>query len=715
MKQVLIRQGRAVIEEVPAPRVEPGTVLVQVDHSCISVGTEMSALKSGQKPLWKRALENPKAVRTTLQMVANQGFTRTKSQVQGKLSAGQPTGYSAAGIVTETGSGVEDLKPGDRVACAGAQFAHHAEYIVVPRNLVVPIPGSLDFAAASTVTLGAIALQGVRRANPTLGETFVVIGLGILGQLAAQLLKVNGCRVIGSDLDSTRIKQAQGLGMAAAVPPEDPNPVGQVLRLTSGIGADGVIITASSDSDEIVSTAFQMCRKKGRVVLVGDVGLHLRREDFYKNEIDFLISSSYGPGRYDKKYEEDGQDYPPGYVRWTENRNMQEFLRLLEEEKVQVHPLILHVYPLAEAPNAYEVLNGDFKRPLFALFSYPSGETATPPARMVPNPAALPGVEGQIRIALIGAGGFARAMHLPNLQKLSSLFHLRAIMSRAGHSAAAAAKQFGASYSTTDPDKLLADDKIDAVLIATRHDSHAELVLKALQAGKHVLVEKPLALNEEELQSIAAFYDSFPKDRTPPLLMTGFNRRFSPFAQRINQLLSGRTQPLIMDYQMNAGFLPNDHWVHQEAGGGRNIGEACHIYDLMTFWTQAKIKTVEARTIRQSRLYRTDDNFITTLTFEDGSLATLVYTSMGHKDYPKEHLEMFFDGKVIALSDYRRLRVAGLAEKGLETKFPEKGHREELEAFARAVQQGGEWPIPLWQQLQAMQIAFQVQKHLLTS
>jgi threonine dehydrogenase-like Zn-dependent dehydrogenase len=340
VKQVLIRQGQAVIEEVPAPQVERGTVLVQVSHSCVSIGTEMSAIKTSNLPLWKRALKQPENVKKVVDLALSQGISRTANLVQGKLSNAQPTGYSAAGTVLQVGTGIEDIQVGDRVACAGAQCAHHAEIIRVPRNLTVPIPDNLDFDLASTVTLGAIALQGIRRAQPTLGEVFVVLGLGILGQITAQMLKVNGCKVIGTDLDRQRINIAKQLGMDIGIYPEDGDNIEQVARLTDGIGADGVIITAATPSDEIVSTAFKMCRKKGRVVLVGDVGLNLNRADFYQKELDLFISTSYGPGRYDNNYEEKGLDYPVGYIRWTENRNMAEYLRLVANGQVAVKPLM---------------------------------------------------------------------------------------------------------------------------------------------------------------------------------------------------------------------------------------------------------------------------------------------------------------------------------------------------------------------------------------
>lgn len=696
------------IEEVPAPQVEPSTILVRTDHSCISVGTEMSGIKSSGVPLWKRAIKQPKNVKTVLQMAATQGIGHTRRVVQGQLSAGNPTGYSVAGIILEVGEDVDRLLPGDRVACGGAQCAYHAEIIRVPRNLVVPVPDGLDLAAASTVTLGAIAMQGVRRALPTLGETFVVIGLGTLGQLSAQILRANGCLVIGIDLDANGIRQAQKLGMNLGISPEQDDSIEQVARLSDGIGADGVIITAATPSDEVVSTAFQMCRKKGRVVLVGDVGLNLNRSDFYKKELDFFISTSYGPGRYDHNYEEKGLDYPVAHVRWTENRNMAAYLRLVADGLVKIEPFISAVYPIEQAGSAYEALRTEKTRPLLVLLSYPKPDKETLPIRALPNPVAKPSGHNQVRIAIVGAGGFAKGMHLPNLQKLSDRYHIQAIMSHTGHNAAATAKQFEANYSTTDYQYVLKDPEVDAVLIATRHNLHAGMTLEALRAGKHVLVEKPLALNLQELNDINAFYQDV--DRSP-VLLTGFNRRFSKFAKRIKEIVVNRSNPMILNYRMNAGYIPLDHWVHTEEGGGRNVGEACHIYDIFTYLTGSKVVSVNANAITPAtEYYSRTDNFVATMTFEDGSMATLMYTALGSRDYPKEQLEVFVDGKVLVLDDYRRLTVVGAKAKGVVSKVVDKGQKEELEAFALAIQKGGEWPNPLWQQVQAMEIGYEVEK-----
>lgn len=708
MRQVLVSGGAVHLEEVPAPMVEPGTVLVRMDHSCISIGTEMSGVKATGLPLWKRALRQPQNVKKVVDMMLADGLAATRRLVQERLSVELPTGYSGAGIVIEVGQGVDDFAPGDRVACAGAQCAFHAEIVRIPKNLVVPVPENVGFDAASTVALGAIALQGVRRAVPTLGETFVVIGLGILGQLTVQLLRANGCRVIGVDLDRARISIAEQNGMNWGVHPDDANDVQQVARITGGAGADGVIITAAGPSDAIISAAFRMCRKKARVVLVGDVGLDLQRADFYAKELDFFISTSYGPGRYDAQYEEGGLDYPLAYVRWTEGRNMTEYLRLIADGAIDLKPLIATVHPIDAIDAAYRSLQSGTEKPLMVLLSYPRQQAEVTRRVTLSPPIASVG-SNAIRIALIGAGGFAKGMHLPNLMELKSDYLLRAVVSRTGHNAAATGKRFDAEYCATDYREVLDDKNVDAVIIATRHDSHASIALEALQAGKHVLLEKPLALEEAELAAIEAFYTD--GSGTKPVLLTGFNRRFSPYAERIAAQVSKRTNPMILNYRMNAGYIPLDHWVHGAEGGGRNRGEACHIYDLFTFLTGAHVERVEAMAIRPATgYYAASDNFVATLSFADGSVATLSYTALGATEYPKERLEVFVDGTVISLDDYRSLTVAGGKEKPLATRAADKGQKEELLAFARAIKGQAEWPIPLWQQVQATRISFDIER-----
>lgn len=508
-------------------------------------------------------------------------------------------------------------------------------------------------------------------------------------------------------MDRGRLALAQRLGMHRGVHPEDADDVLQVTRLTGGMGADGVIITAASPSDEIVSAAFRMCRRKARVVLVGDVGLDVRREDIYAKELDFLVSTSYGPGRYDQRYEEGGLDYPLAYVRWTEARNMEEYLRLIADGRVNVAALITAVRPLDDIEDAYRSLESGSDRPMMVLLAYP-GRVDAPQRRIELSPAATaPSRNGVIRVALIGAGGFAKGMHLPNLAALGGQYKLRAVVSRTGHNATLTGKRFHADYCSTDYRQVLDDPEVDAVIIATRHHTHAHLTLEALQAGKHVLVEKPLALNEEELVALERFYGDCTGPK--PVLLTGFNRRFSRHAQRIAAMVRARTNPMVINYRMNAGYVPLDHWVHGPEGGGRNKGEACHIYDLFGFITGARVTSIQATPLRPATEYYSQaDNFITTLAFDDGSIATLTYTALGNGAYPKEKMDLFVDGMVISLDDFRSLDIVGSSKKGLQTRVPEKGQLEELEAFAAAIRGEAHWPIPLWQQAQATRIGISV-------
>ena len=708
---MLVRRGDVVVADVPAPIVEPGTVLVRVDHSAISAGTELSGIRQSGAPLWQRALRQPQKVAKVVETAATRGVAATMRLVESRLGAPQATGYSAAGVVIEVGAGVGDLAPGDRVACAGAGLANHAEVIRVPRNLVVPIPDGVDSDEASTVTLGAIALQGVRRGQPTLGETFVVIGLGILGQLTVQLLRASGCRVIGTDLDPSRVALASELGMDLALEPGEPKAAESVSRLTDRVGADGVIVTAATPSSDLISTAFQMTRKKGRVVIVGDVGLDLHREDIYAKELDVLISTSYGPGRYDRGYEERGLDYPVGYVRWTENRNMAEYLRLIASGRVQVERLIGATFEVGEAERAYAALGAESPRPLIVLLRYPTAGDAAD-SLTVATAKPEPRRSGAIGVALIGAGSFASSTHLPNLEALASDFQVRAVVGRTGHKAIALAERLGAAYGTTEVDAALADPAVDLALIATRHDLHARLTLEALRHGKHVFVEKPLALTREELDEILAFFDK-PSDDARPTLTTGFNRRFSPHARRLWELVVGRSGPMVLAYRMNAGHIPADDWVHGPEGGGRNLGEACHIYDLFTYLTGSRVVDVHASPIRaHGGATSPTDNFVATMQFEDGSVGSLTYTSLGSPEHSKEELDVFVDGRVYLLHDYRTLEVVGSKAAGVSTRNPDKGHRAELEALATALKGGGEWPIPLWQQVQATDIALRVEGFL---
>lgn len=706
MKQVLIRSGNVFLKDVPAPTVGPKNILVRVNRSCISVGTELSGIKMSGLPLYKRALKQPHHVKRVVQLMRDHGFARVYQQVKTKLDGGLPAGYSAAGTVVEVGSQVTGFQIGDRVACGGAGIANHAELIDVPVNLAVHIPDGLDFDQAASVTLGAIAMQGLRRAKPTLGETFVVIGLGILGQITAQLLKANGCHVIGTDLDPTRVEVARQNGLDVGLVAAGTGLIDAVMKLTGGHGADGVIITAVSESSQILSDSFNACRKKARVVVVGDVGLDMARNEIYNKELDVLISCSYGPGRYDPVYEEEGQDYPLPYVRWTENRNMGEYLQKLASRAVRLDNMLEAPFPIEEAVEAYGQLNRPGQKPLLVLFKYSEKAEANARTLRIGSNVAT---SGMINVAVVGAGEFAQGTHLPNLARLKDSVCLHTIVSRTGLSAQRTAERFGALQSSTDFKETLSNPEINLVLIASRHDLHAPMVLQALRAGKNVFVEKPLALTAEEVGEIEDFYA---KAEAPPLLMTGFNRRFAPSIERVREGLAGRKSPIIVNYRMNAGYLPSDHWVHGVQGGGRNLGEACHIYDLFAALTGSTPVDVHARSISSGGEYwRADDNFVATIRYEDGSVCTLTYTSLGAKSFAKEQAEIFADGKVWSLDDYKRLDAFG-GEPSWRGATIDKGHKQELEALIAALRSGAGWPISLDEQLATTRVALAVQQQL---
>jgi predicted dehydrogenase/threonine dehydrogenase-like Zn-dependent dehydrogenase len=712
VKQVVLRNGQAVVEEVPAPAMLPGGVLVEVAYSCISPGTETAALTAGEIKggvgLLRRALREPERVRQVIASVKSRGLRATKALVQGQLTFGSATGYSCAGVVLEVDDGVVAFRPGDRVACAGAGYANHAEVVVAPQNLTVAVPAGLDLAAAATATLGAIALQGVRRAQPTLGETIGVIGLGLVGQLTVQLLKATGCRVVGMDLQPARVELARSLGLDEGLVPTDSGLEARVLALTQGFGLDAVIVTAATRSDEPVNLAMRLARRKGRVVVVGDVGLGLQRAEMYRKELDLLMSTSYGPGRYDPAYEEGGFDYPFGYVRWTENRNMAAYLDQVAAGKIQVVPLITSVFPLAEAPAAYAAIRAE-AGPLTVLL-----QTAAPSEhrllerRMVVTPRRS-GRDGRLRVAVVGAGGFAQAVHLPNLKQLADRYAIRAIVSRKGTSAVTLARQYEAALAVTDYRQVLDDPEVDAVVICTRHHVHAAQAAEALRAGKHVFVEKPMAITRAELAELVETIRALQAAGSCPAFMVGFNRRFSPYAVRAKEAIGGRVHPLLVRYRMNAGPLPPGHWVNGPEGGGRAVGEACHILDLFAYLTGAPAVEVTATAIRSSAANcRPDENFVTTLRYGDGSVCTLLYTALGAREFPKEAMEIYADGTVVVLDDYRTLEVHGGKASGLRTMRQDKGHRAELEVFHRAATGKGPAPMTVDEMVEVTERSFAI-------
>jgi len=703
VKQVFIKKGEAILGKVPTPTIADNEILVRVYYSCISAGTEIAGIKSSGKSLYRKAIEKPQYIAKVLENIKSRGLADTFSRVKSKIESKNPVGYSAAGVVVNKGINIRNLKIGDKVACAGTGIANHAEFIAVPENLVVKVPHNLSIKSASTVTLGSIALQGVRRCGPALGENIVVIGLGILGQLTLQMLKACGCSVIGIDLEESRIDKAVKLGLDVGLNPNGINIKEEVIRNTNGFGADAVIITAASRSSEVINQAIEMCRKKGKVIIVGDVNLNLKREEFYKKELDLLISTSYGPGRYDENYEQRGVDYPYAYIRWTENRNMQEYLKLLSENKIKINSLIERVYKIGEVSKAYEELKSGDKKPLIVLLEY--NKESKPEVRVVISK--LKVKRNVINVGVIGAGNFTKGMHLPNLQKLNKIYRILAICDKNGSNAEDTAGQYSAGYATTDYKELLKDKNIDMVLITTRHNLHAKIAIDAARSGKAIFVEKPMALSKRELNELV---NVLGKKKTP--FTVGFNRRFSTFAVRIKDIVRKRVNPMIISYRMNAGYIPREHWVHSVEGGGRNIGEACHIYDLFNYLTESKFISVEAAGIKPAtEQFVSNDNFTATIKYEDGSVCSLIYTSLGTKSVPKERMEIYVDNKVIYLDDYKDLKIFGSKEKGLEAKAKDKGHYEELLKFGESIVDN-KVLIPLWQLDQATRISFEVEKQI---
>jgi predicted dehydrogenase/threonine dehydrogenase-like Zn-dependent dehydrogenase len=692
MKQILVKSGTVIVEDIPAPLVDDDGVLVEVAYSLVSTGTEISGVVSSGKPLVQRALERPEQVVKILGYLRKLGIKKTFAKVQSSVNAGIPLGYSCSGIVIQVGQNIKDIQPGEHVACAGAGLANHAEIVLVPRNLIVKIPDGCDLRDAASVTLGSIAMQGVRRADTRLGETVAVLGLGLLGQITVQLLKASGCRVIGTDLDARRVALAKNLGLDFGFTPAEEDIENQIRHLTAGHGVDVTIITASSESDAIAQQAMTITRKKGRVVVVGAIGLGLKRSPFYEKELDFLISSSYGPGRYDERYEKKGLDYPYAYVRWTENRNMEEYLRLIAAGKLDIQAILEREVNISDAPGAYEALKSDSEAPLGVLIDYglEAGEGANKLSTKVTLKPFKP--SGNINVAVVGAGGFAKGMHLPNLKELSDMYHLRAIVSGRGSSARATAEQFDADYATTNYQDVLDDETIDMVMICTRHNLHAKMATEAARAGKAIFLEKPMALNQSELDDLAAVLEE-----TQVPFMVGFNRRFSPAARRAKEILENRQGPSMVLYRVNAGYIPQDHWVHTEEGGGRIIGEACHMFDLFQYLvTPAKVVEVSSSALAHPAEHiSAEDNRVVTVRYSDGSVATLLYTSLGASELPKEYLEIYVDGKVLVVDDFRSLQVYGSSVKGWQGQNQDKGQLEELKAFAHYLRTGYEAPISL--------------------
>ncbi len=693
MKQILQnnKTGRLEVADVPPPVAQRGRVVVRTARSLISAGTERMTVDQGKKSLVERARENPELVKQVIQRARSEGVINTFNAVRSKLGSFTALGYSASGIVAAVGDDVTEFRAGDRVSCAGVGYASHAEMLSVPKNLCVRLPEGVNFDAGAFGTLGAIALQGVRLAEPTLGESVVVIGLGLLGQLAVQLLKANGCRVFGLDLDPQKIELAREMGADGGAL-SDSDAKRAVMDWSRGRGADAVLITAATSSNQPVELAGEISRLKGRVVAVGMVGLDVPRNLYFARELSLQISMSYGPGRYDPEYEERGHDYPFAYVRWTEGRNIEAFLDLIANGSINVERLVTHRFPIEEGERAYELISGETKEPyLGVLLEY---DTEREVERKVEIKSAQKrGAQsaGQVRVGMIGAGGYAQAMLLPHFKTEDVEFE--SIATATGLTARSIGEKYGFHHAVADADEIISDERVNLIVIATRHDSHAELAARALRQGKHVFVEKPLAMNDEELEMVMEAARA-----SSSQLMVGFNRRFAPHARAALEFFAARQNPLSISYRVNAGRIPRTHWLQDpQEGGGRIIGEVCHFIDFMHFLTGARTTRVYAEAIKSRNAEIVDeDSVFITISLSDGSNGSIAYIAEGDKSLAKERVEIFSEGKSFVLDDFRSATsYQNGREEVMKLRSQDKGQREEVRAVCALVREGGVAPIAL--------------------
>ena len=685
MKQIVqdLKKGDTILEEVPVPKAKAGEVLIKTTKSLVSLGTERMLVEFGKANYIDKARQQPDKVKMVLDKISTDGLKPTIDSVRNKLDQPLPLGYCNVGEVVEIGKGVTEFNIGDRVASNGK----HAEYVSVPKNLVARIPENVTDEEAGFTVIGSIALQGIRLASPTFGENFVVIGLGLIGLLTAELLKSNGCNVIGVDFDTQKIELAKQKGITTVNPGEGTDPVNFVKEFTNEVGADGVIITASNKSNDIIHQSAEMSRKRGRVILVGVIGLNIRREDFYEKELTFQVSCSYGPGRYDENYEEKGQDYPIGYVRWTEKRNFQAILNAISEGRLDVKPLITERVELDNYLEIYE----DMKKhgSIASVINYTSEE----------EPQSIVELQGEIakpgkgKIGIIGAGNFTSSTILPKLKKLNA--DIGYIASGGGLTAKTLAKKYNISKATTDYKNMLQDEAVDMALITTRHNLHANMTIDALKAGKHVFVEKPLAITNSELEKILEAYKENSDDSNPLSITVGFNRRFAPLAQKMKDLIGNNSSPINITATMNAGYIPPEMWVHDpEVGGGRIIGEACHFIDLCTYLTGSKVKYVSMNAMGVQPQENTDNASIL-LKYENGSNAVINYFANGSKAYSKERVEVYSQQRILIMDNWRKLKGYGF--KGFKSKSSsqDKGHYNQFKNLIHFLQEGGSPIIPL--------------------
>jgi predicted dehydrogenase len=711
MKQLLqnLKTGQALIAEVPVPTPRAGQALIKTAASLVSAGTERMVVEFAEKSLVGKARSRPDLVRQVIDKARREGLLTTAQAAFNKLDEPMALGYSSAGTIVALGENMDGFHIGQRVACAGGGYAVHAEYATVPRNLLAPLPDHLDFESAAFATLGAIALHGFRLANPQLGENVAVIGIGLLGLMTMQIAASAGCHVIGIDLDPARVELAESLAFSACSRDQAES---ATQAFTANRGVDAVIICADSKSNDPVQLAGQIARDRARIVATGAVGLEIPRKIYFEKELSFINSRSYGPGRYDPSYEEGGADYPIGYVRWTEGRNLSAVVDLLASGKLQVESLITHKLPIERATEAYEIITGKKEEPFIGvLLTYPEEAEKLESLNVVKfstfKPESLSASKGAnlqtCNLGVIGAGLFANATLLPAIKKTD--ISLVGIASAGGLKAQHSAQKFGFSYATSGADEIINDENINTVAILTRHDLHADLVVQALKAGKHVFVEKPLAVNSEQLSVVTEQL----LNTDHGILTAGFNRRFAPLARELANFYADRVEPLHIHYRVNAGYIPLKHWIHDpEQGGGRIIGEGCHFIDFITFLVGETPASVTAYALPDNGKYR-EDNVTMTFTFPDGSIGVIDYLANGDKSVPKERVEVFGGGKVATLNDYRSLEmVYNGKRKTIKNRLgQDKGWKDEMRALVAAVKTG-EPPIPYEQLIGVTKASFAV-------
>ena len=692
MKQIIqnIKNGETELIEVPTPHNKKGHILVQTKSTVLSVGTERMLLDFGKANLINKALQQPEKVKQVINKVKTDGVFPTLNAVKNKFDLPIPLGYCNAGVVLE--STVDGFSKGDRVASNGP----HAEVISVPKNLCAKIPDNVSYASASFTVLGSIALQGIRLMNPSIGDVVVVKGLGVVGLLTVQILMANGCQVIAVDFEDSRCSLAKKYGADVVNLSKTDNLDSMSKFLSNGNGVDGVIITAASKSNQIIHRAAEISRKRGKIILVGVVGLNMRREDFYKKELTFQVSCSYGPGRYDPNYEEKGLDYPHAYVRWTEKRNFETILQLISNKKIKTKNLISHEFDITNCLNAYELISK--KDPhLGIVLNYKNNFN---PDTKLDFPSSVNLLSEKPKIAIIGAGNYAGSILIPSLKKANVVF--KSICSNNGLDSTILAKKYGFANSTTDIKSIIQDEEIDLIIVTTRHDSHAELVVKSLKARKHIFIEKPLALKLGDVKNIKKLLT----DNNDSLLCIGYNRRFAPLSKKIRSILGDNPNPLSMVMTVNAGHISKDHWIQdKEIGGGRIIGEVCHFIDLLRFFSGSPIKN-----FFKTSMSHTDDVVTIQLIFENGSMGTIHYFSNGDRSLSKERLEIYFDGKVLQLDNFKVLRGYGV--KGFKKKKlirQDKGQTNCMHAFIKSIQTG-QPPIPYEQIIEVSEVTIKLAK-----